>query len=228
MHRLFAAALVLGVCLVGQANAETRNLSGFNAVTAADGIDIVVAVGPSYTVEVTGRDASRVRTRLEGDTLSISDSERSWFGRTVNLDAVVRVTTPRLDHVAAARGADLQVTLGSTCDDFTAAAAMGASARVVGARCGTIDASASMGGELRLEGACARLDASASMGGTLRAENLTCETVDIAASMGGDVRAYASRNYDASASMGGSIQVSGEGAETGRATLMGGSIRNSR
>lgn len=223
MKYFVSVALLVGA-LAGAAHAETRALSGFTQVSAADRLTVEVSIGETYSVEVTGSDADRVRTRLDGRTLKITDARRPWFGTSRRLDANVRVTAPRLEGVAAARGAELTATISGECDDFSAAAAMGATTRVSGLACQSVDASAAMGGELELTGACETLDVSAAMGGSVGARDLRCRTVDASAAMGGDIRAYASESYDASAAMGGAISFAGEARRGDTSAAMGGSI----
>ncbi|HJS80580.1 MAG TPA: DUF2807 domain-containing protein [Vitreimonas sp.] len=225
MKRLIAPALI-ALALAAPAAAENRGLSGFRAVDAEDRITVTIAVGDSYAVDVTGSDAGRVRTRVDGRTLYIEDARRPLFGRSPRLDAHVRITAPAIESVSAARGAQLAANLaGGSCDDFSAAAAMGGAANVSGAQCNAVNTAASMGGEVRIAGACRSHDASASMGGYVRADELQCETVDASASMGGEVNAFASQTYDASASMGGAVDIAGGGHSSGSSTAMGGSIR---
>lgn len=223
MKYLVSVAL-LAFALAGPAQAETRNLSGFTRVAAFDRMTVEVAVGETYAVDVTGSDAGRVRTRIDGRTLKITDARRPWFGGGPRLDAHVRVTAPRIEGVAAARGAELTATISGECDDFSAAAAMGATTHVSGLSCHRVDASAAMGGELELNGACEALDVSAAMGGSVGARGLQCRTVDASAAMGGAIRAYASERYDASASMGGAISFAGEARRGDTSAAMGGSI----
>ena len=222
--KYFVSVALLACALAGAAHAETRALSGFTQVAASDRMTVEVAVGQTYSVEVTGSDADRVRTRLDGRTLKITDARRPWFGGGPRLDAHVRVTAPRIEGVAAARGAELTATISGECDDFSAAAAMGATTHVSGLACRSVDASAAMGGELELTGACEALDVSAAMGGSVSARDLQCRTVDASAAMGGDIRAYASESYDASAAMGGAISFDGEARRGDTSAAMGGSI----
>jgi hypothetical protein len=226
MHRLIAPVL-LAVLMAAPAAAETRDLSRFDEVHASDRLRVEVLVGDGYSVEVTGADAGRVRTRLDGDELRISDARRPWFGSGRRLDALVRVTTPRLEAVAAARGAELSATLSGPCDDFDAVAAMGGLVEVDGLQCDEVDAAAAMGGVLRLTGRCRVLDVSAAMGGTVRAETLECELVDASAAMGGDIDAFASLSYDASAAMGGAVNVAGGARAADTSAVMGGSVTRS-
>ncbi len=222
MNRLVFALLLASAASV--ASAEPRDVSGFENVSASGRFRVEIAVGPQYAVVVDGPDAARIATRLDGDTLKVEPSRRSWFGGEPRYDATVHVTLPRLQGVAAARGATVNATVGGECTDFDAAAAMGAELRVRDLYCGTIDAAAAMGANLELAGACRVLDVTAAMGGSVQAGALRCAVVDASAAMGGDIEAFAERSYDASASMGGSINISGGGQATDRSAVMGGSI----
>lgn len=198
--------LIAGAALVamtGAAHAETRNVSGFTGVAAADRIRVEVNIGPSYRVDVTGSDASKVRTRVEDGTLRVRRINRPWFGETPPIDATVRITMPRIERLVSSMGADLTAT-GVTTSDISLAA--------------------SMGGELSATGTCTSVDASASMGGIIKAEALQCRDADVSASMGGEARVYASNRFDVSASMGGAVNVAGEGRATDISLSMGGTL----
>lgn len=203
MKRL-ALITVCAMLVAGPAVAETRNLRGFDAVGVQDQIRVEIEVGGAYSVEVTGRDAARVLTEVEGGALKIRQRNRPWFGSN-RLDATVRVTMPELESVAAARGAELTAT-GVEAINFEIAAAMGA--------------------QVQVSGTCRTLDVAAAMGAVVRAEALVCETADVAAAMGGTARVYASESYEGAASMGGTINISGEGASRGHSTAMGGTIND--
>lgn len=202
MRTALIASVAL-LALASAAHAETRDVSGFTGVAAADRIRVEVTVGSSYRVDVTGSDAARVRTRVEDGTLRIRRTNRPWFGETPPIDATVRVTMPRVESLASSMGADLSAT---------------------GIDVATISLAASMGGELNVSGACSSLDAAASMGGVINAEGLRCRDADVSASMGGEARVYASNRFDVSASMGGAVNVAGEGRATDVSLSMGGSL----
>lgn len=203
MKRLITPALAV-LFIIGAAHAETRSHRGFDSVSATDQIRVELTAGGAYEVEVTGRDADRVETVVDDDTLKIRMRNRPWF-RSQRLDAAVRVSMPEIESVAAARGVELRAS-NVNADSFEIAASMGA--------------------EVEISGRCRSLDASASMGAVIRADALQCETADVSASMGGTARVYASESYDGSASMGGTINISGDGASRGHATAMGGTINN--
>jgi hypothetical protein len=199
-----ATAAVLALAMAASASAETRNLRGFNSIGASDQMRVEISVGGDYAVEVTGADADRVRTRVEDGALLIDQRNRPWFGSR-HLNAVVRVSVPELESIAAARGVEVSAR-GVESERFDIAAAMGA--------------------EVRVSGTCGVLDATAAMGASIRADELQCRVADVSAAMGGSARVYASETYEGSASMGGSIDISGDGASRGRSTAMGGSIND--
>jgi hypothetical protein len=223
MKRFVLAAAGFAL-LIGSAQAETRDHAGFTEVDASGRFRVEVATGESFVVTVEGPDASRVRTAVEGRRLVIETRNRPWFGGEPRIDATVRVTLPRLDGVSGARGVTLSADATGPCDDFSAAAAMGAVVEVTGLECHSVDTSAAMGARLEATGVCGELDASAAMGAVIQARELRCETVDASASMGADVSAFASGSYDASASMGADIRIAGEPATGDRSSSMGGSI----
>ena len=205
------------------AHAETRDLRGFDTVQASGRFTVDVAIGPEFQVRVEGRDAARIRTRVDDGALKIEPARRPWFGEP-HYDATIHVTLPRLEGVAAARGAEVSAIAGGDCPDFSAVAAMGGQLRVSSLECDTVDAAAAMGGTVNLSGNCHTLDVSAAMGGDVDAAELHCRLVDASAAMGGAITAYADQSYDAAASMGGDINVAG-GARVGdRSAAMGGSI----
>jgi hypothetical protein len=189
--------------LAGIASAETRNVTGFTAISAADRIRVEVTVGPSYRVEVAGADARRVTTRVDNGKLIIRRSNRSFWGDTPLIDATVRVTMPSIQDLSSSRGAELTAT---------------------GINTRNISLSAAMGGELRASGACTTVDASASMGGSIDAEALQCRDADVSASMGGEARVHASNRFEVSASMGGAVNVAGEGRASDVSLSMGGTL----
>lgn len=217
------ALLALGA-LTAAASAEPRSVTGFDQINASGRFRVEIAVGPTHSVNVEGPDAARIVTRRDGDTLKIEPRDRPWFGGEPRYDAVVRVTLPRFEGVAAARGAQVNATGGGACTDFNAVAAMGANLVVHELYCNHVDASAAMGGVSELIGGCRTLDVSAAMGGVVEADALHCETVDASAAMGGEIKAFAETSYDASAAMGGDIDVSGGGRANDRSTALGGSV----
>lgn len=183
--RLFLAASALVLASAGAAQAEVRNLSGFTKVEANAGTDVEVSVGGGFRVEVIGRDADRIITRVEGDTLVVEPRRGfSWRGRQAN----IRVTMPSADGFSASSGADLVAT-GVNADRIT------------------LDSSS--GADLRVSGACRSFRADASSGADIDARNLRCENGSVDVSSGADARVFATGRVDIDASSGGGVLAYG-------------------
>jgi len=192
------------MALAGAASADTRALSGFDGVSASDRIRVTVAVGESYSVDISGSDADKVATRVNDDnTLIIRRARRPLWGGTPPIDATVRVTMPHIESLASSRGAELSAS---------------------GVNTQSMSLAAAMGGELEVSGTCRSLDAAVSMGGVIDAVELHCENADVAASMGGEARVFASNRIDVAATMGGSVQLAGGAQVEDAALSMGGTL----
>ena len=196
------ASVIAAIFLAAPASAEMRELSGFRNVQAVDNIVVEVRLGPAFAVEVTGPQADRVITRVEGHALKISERNRPWFGPDRRVAALVRVTMPEVSGLAAARSANL------TGFDIHAR---------------DISLAAAMGGELRVTGTCDGADVAAAMGGIVHAEGFQCARADISAAMGGEASVFASQTFQATAAMGGSVDIAG-GAHGDTTAVMGGEV----
>jgi len=199
--RVFLAASALVLATVGVANAEVRNLTGFTKVDASAGVDVQVTVGGAFRVEVTGRDAARIITRVEGDRLIVHPQRGfSWRGRQAN----IRVTMPRADGFSASSGADLIAT---------------------GIDAETIALDSSSGADLRVSGVCQRFAADASSGADLDARNLRCQNGAVDVSSGAGARVFASGRLDVDASSGGGVVAYGNPGIGNIDLSSGGSLR---
>jgi hypothetical protein len=199
--RLFLAASALVLATAGVAHADVRNLSGFTQVSANAGTDVEVTVGGAFRVEVTGRDADRIVTRIAGDTLVVEPVRGfSWRGRQAN----VRVTMPRVEGLSSSSGADLVAT---------------------GVNGGAVALDSSSGADLRVSGTCATFTADASSGADLHAQNLRCESGSVDVSSGAGARVYATGRLDVDASSGGRVVAYGNPGIGNVDLSSGGSLR---
>ena len=200
--RLILAGCALAAAAAGSALAAPRAHTGFTAVEASAGTDVTVAVGPAYSVDVSGPGADRVVTRVVGRTLVV-EYERGWhWGRRPR--AEVRVTMPRVERLDASSGADLTVT---------------------GVNGGDIALESSSGADLRVSGTCASFTADASSGADIHAQDLRCENGSVEASSGADARVYATGRLDVDASSGGGIIAYGNPGLGNVSLSSGGSFR---
>lgn len=200
--KLILAASALVLASAGIANAEVRNVGSFTKVEANAGTDVEVSVGGGFRVEVTGRDADRIVTRVEGDTLVVEPVRGwSWRGRR---QANIRVSMPRVSGLSASSGADLNVT---------------------GVNGGDIELDSSSGADLRVSGRCNSFSADASSGSDIHAEDLRCESGSVDVSSGADARVYATGRLDVDASSGGGVQAYGNPGIGNIDLSSGGSLR---
>lgn len=199
--RLILAASTLVLATAGVAHAEVRNLTGFTKVDANAGTDVQVTVGSAFHVEVTGRDADRIVTRIDGDTLVVEPVRGfSWRGRQAN----IRVTMPRVEGLSASSGADLVAT---------------------GVNGGAVSLDASSGADLSVSGTCASFTADASSGSDIDARQLRCESGSVDVSSGADARVFASGRLDVDASSGGGVIAYGNPGIGNIDLSSGGSLR---
>lgn len=203
MKYLVIPALVAIFVLAAPAAAEMRSHTGFDSIKVEDDIEVSVSLGDSYAVEVTGADASRVRTEVDDRQLHIRQRNRAWFGNTEDMDAHVRVVLPRLEGLAASRAAVI---------------------RAESIRASEMGLAAAMAGEIHISGECDSVDVAVSMGGIIHAENFHCGTADVAASMGGEANIHVADSYDVAGSMGAEVRVSGNGSRGDVALSMGAEV----
>lgn len=201
--KIILAASVAVLALAGTASAEQRQLSGFTRVSANAGTDVEVVAGPAFRVDVSGRDATRVVTRVEDSTLIVEPVRGNWFQRGPR-DARVRVSMPRVDGLSASSGADLSAT---------------------GINSEAIELDSSSGADLRVSGRCGSFTADASSGSDIYAEDLRCENGSVDVSSGADARVFASGRLNVDASSGGGVVTYGNPGLGNVDLSSGGSVR---
>lgn len=204
MRRIILAIAFFAGAWSAPAQAEIRpGLDGFTAVAVTGQYRAEVVHGMGYAVEVTGPDAGSIRTEIDGGTLKIESTLRSWWGGQRRANALVRVTMPGVEAISASRGAEVNA---------------------LDLNSGDLSLSASMGAQLSAQGMCEALRASVSMGASLNAGQIACQRVNVSASMGAEARVQATENVDASASMGASVRVTGDPSQRSTNASMGGTI----
>jgi len=196
--KAFLTTTALVLALGGVAAAETRPLSGFTSVSASAGTQVEVATGERFVVEVTGRDANRITTRVVANELRIG-RQNTW-GFSLGTNAVVHVTMPRVEGLDASSGAHI---------------------RAASLQADHLNLGASSGGGLTVAGACHAVSADASSGANLNAARLQCERGSVEASSGARAEVNVTGALDVDASSGGDVYAGG-GAQIGNISLSSG------
>jgi Putative auto-transporter adhesin, head GIN domain len=202
MVRVLLAALAASALFAAPAAADTRALSGFTKVSASAGTHVDIRVGPAFRVEVEGRDAARILTRVSNGTLVVEPVRGNfWRGRR---DAIVRVSMPAVEGLDASSGAHIQ--------------AQGLSG-------GAVALGASSGARVEAGGVCASFTAQASSGAEIDAEALRCENGSVDVSSGARAEVFATGRLDVDASSGGDVTAFGNPGIGDISLSSGGSLR---
>ena len=208
-HLLALAAFTLALPGAALAATRTYEVSAFEEISVAAGIDADISMGPSRSVvaETGVQGFDNLRISVEGNVLKISRLPSFWFffGRA---DYKVHVVTPLLRSLAASSGADVDVT-GPVVGDFSVRASSGSDVNVCGINSGNVKAHASSGSDIDIAGSCVTFEVEASSGSALDARNLKCETITVQTSSGSDVSVAASKSVRGKASSGSEVRVSG-------------------
>lgn len=177
----------VAIVFLAEAHAEPRPLTGFERVSASAGTRVDIFVGGDFSVDVSGRDADRIVTRVSGGTLVVEPVRGwSWRGRR---EALVRVSMPRVAGLDVSSGAHIEAN---------------------GVSGGNIELEASSGAHLNVAGACAAFRADASSGAGIDARALRCENGSVDVSSGARAHVFASARLDVDASSGGGVLAYGD------------------
>ncbi len=186
MALLFGVTIMAGPSFADE-DSQVRDVPEFNRIVVEGAMDIVVGVGKSQRVEISAdrRYISRVETRVEDDTLYISQEGRHWR----DIDVEVEISVRELNAFIIEGAADAEIT-GIKSDRFVL----------------EIDGA----GDVTLEGTCGDAEYEINGAGDVDAENLKCKTVEVTINGAGDADVYASESVRAELNGVGDITVCGD------------------
>lgn len=167
-------------------DSETRDVAEFSRIVIEGAMDIDVSVGERQEVEISADRGylSRVETRVDNDTLYISQLGRRWR----NADIEVTISVENLSAFIIEGAADVDIT-GIDSDSFLL----------------EIDGA----GDVTLEGTCGDAEYEINGAGDIDAEDFKCKTVEITINGAGDADIYASESIRATLNGVGDITVYG-------------------
>jgi hypothetical protein len=205
----------------GKIISEKRTVGQFTALSASDGFEVEVKIGPvqEVTVEADDNLMKYVRIEVSGNTLKI---------RTENLNNIsnahlkVYITTPELKDITASSGADVKILdllKGAGTLSFDASSGASIEAEVDAPE---IKAGSSSDGTVRLSGKTKNYKAEASSGGSIKTSELLAENTEVSVSSGAKADVYASVSLDAEASSGGNVDYRGAASVKQNASSGGG------
>ena len=218
-----ALGTAIGLSLAGTAMAESRTfeLTDFDKVDIATGLDAVVTQGDSFSVIATSG-SSQALENLQLDvtggvlTARLDQSFLDFIlsgglvgmllssGNAVTID----ITLPALSGIEASSGADVRAR-GVTTDQLSLNASSGANIELAEATLGTVQLESSSGADIDISGTAESVEAEASSGADIDAEKLVAASATAKASSGAGISVHATGAIRAEASSGGDVDVYG-------------------
>jgi hypothetical protein len=206
----------------GKIVTERRTVGQFTSLSASNGFDVEVKVGPvqELTVEADDNLMRYIRTEVSGSTLKIKTENLHNLS---NAHLKVYITTPELKSITASSSADVKVLdllKGTGTLNFNASSGAEIEAEVDAPE---VNAGSSSGGTVRLSGKTRNYKAESSSGASIKTNDLLAENTNVSVSSGGSADVYASVSLVAEASSGGDINYHGA-ASVKQSSSSGGSI----
>lgn len=204
---------------------QTRNLSSFSGVKAAEGIDVYLKKGDkeSARVEVYGTRLDNVITEVSGNYLKVHmrDEVRG------HVDVKVYVTYVNVDKLSASSAGSIfsEGTIEANSMEISSSSA--ANIEVSIDVSGEVEISSSSAGEVEVKGKARSLSAEASSAGEIDAYDLEAEIVHAEASSAGSIKVNVTRELRAHASSGGGIRYRGNPDKSNTNSSSGGSVKKS-
>jgi len=205
----------------GKITKEERKLSGFNAISVGNAIQLQIRQGSEEKVMVETDENIHpyLKTEVSGNELHIS------IKGNVNNASVLKVyvTVKELHELEAGSAAQIKSDGRIESDDFKISSGSGSSVSI-GLKCANLKISASSGSSVLLTGSANAISAESSSGSSLVATDVKADKGVVEASSGAVAVMNISKELKASASSGANITILGNPAIRDTDSSSGGSI----
>jgi hypothetical protein len=190
----------------GKVVKEERNLSGFEAITVSNGIDVQITQDTfeKVVVEADENIQKVLKTVVSGGKLKIYLEEGVYHAEKMK----VHVTLKQLKSLEGNSGSDVKSANGIKSENLKIHASSGSEVKME-VLCGQLTLESSSGSELTVSGTAQWLKASSSSGSELKAAKLVAEKGDVSASSGSDLDVTVTKEVKAHASSGSDVNVYG-------------------
>lgn len=219
----------VSISTVAWADTQSFDLSGFDDVTVAQGIQMQITKGEAFEVIAESDDPEQLE-RLELDIRrGILRAQMDYglfpFNWEEKETVTIRVTMPSLNHAEAATGAKIMADMmGGSNTELSATTGALLQINVIDG--GSMSVVVSNGANIKIaDGTCTSVSAKASGGSILDMEKVACADVEIDASSGSNASVNADKSINADASSGGKIRVYGAHEKVEVDTSSGGEIK---
>ena len=220
---ILASALVLGACNVaaiaqegsrdgGPRTQRSFNLGGFDSVSLAGPHDVIVTVGPQFSVRAEGdaETLDRLDLRVEGGDLRIGTKRDGWktgWSRD-RPKTVIHVSLPALRSAAIAGSGDMRVDR-VQADRFSASIAGSGDLQVGQIRAGDTKFSIAGSGGITAAGNAQSADISIAGSGDVHLGGFEVRRAEVSIVGSGDVQARAMETADVSIMGSGDVVLTG-------------------
>lgn len=206
---LLLAVVSAAPAMAGNGNSnetQIRNVSGFNAIDVATGIDLYITMGSSEEVKIVADDdiINDIKTEVKDGTLRIYMKRNNWFNWGGNRTRKAFVTVKELNKLHASSGSDVKSENLLEGESLEVSASSGSDIEIeVKYKNFSIDASS--GSDAEIKGKVKYLTAEASSGSDIDASELESVNCKVNASSGSDISINVSEELVAHASSGADI-----------------------
>jgi hypothetical protein len=194
----------------GPVTERSYNLAGFNAVSLAGSQDVIVRVGPAYSVRAEGQAEmlDRLHIEVEGGSLRIGMKRGNWMNFGSRSKTTIHVTLPALEAAAVAGSGDMRID--RVEGNRFSATVSGSGDLAVGAmRVANVEFAVTGSGAIRASGSAERANSSVTGSGDMDLGGLETRTAAIAVVGSGDVRARVMQQANVSIMGSGDVSISG-------------------
>lgn len=225
MGKILCTLLMAGITSFAIAQkSEMRQVKPFSAVSAAEGVDVILQKGNKESVKVEvaeNADIARVITEVSGSYLKIHMKSGQYKG---SLHVRVYVTYVKLEKIIGSSAANIFSQEAIKADKLELRASSAASLEL------TVDVNeltcdASSAGEMELEGKTREVHFDASSAAKIDGYDLQADIVKANASSAGSIKVTVINELYAEASSGGDIRYRGNALKTHTNANSGGSVK---
>ena len=222
MKYLFTLVCLFSILTLSAQDTETRDLSKFNEISVAQGIELIAQKGSenSISLEVSRIDMEDVITEVRGGKLYVKLDRGNYRSHRVRATLTY---TEELEDINVSTGADVEFKTKIKVERLNITTSTSGLV-TLNIEAEMVDMGATTSGRIRIEGTTDEIEVSASTGGSIDAFDLVANTVYARANTGADVKLNAEETLRASAGTGGSVRYTGK-PRTDVRTNTGGSVR---
>ena len=217
---ILASALAIAACsMAGAERGEDKDpgpmsqrsfdLTGFSSVSLGGPHDVVVTVGPAFSVRAEGPSnvLDRLDLKVEGNNLEIGMKKGNWSFRNTQR-TVIHVTMPAIEAAAIGGSGDMRI---DKAEGRSFSASIGGSGNIeVGSvRVGEASFSVAGSGDIRAAGTAQKSDVSIAGSGGVDVAGLETRSASVSIVGSGDVRARAMESANVSIMGSGDVEISG-------------------